>query len=166
MECSSNGILRLLIDSRPPELFSLGFGSSETRPDALLDHCTLKFGEDAHHLEHGFAGRRRGVELTNAERQARWRGKRNALARKAVLDKARKPWDLQEASKGDAIGYAYEVGDWWTAYEYRVRKELELCPTTFSDQDDRAAVVRALEEVGEGIRQLAQKVRAARARVT
>src|ERR1700686_2244105 len=50
-ECSSNGILRLLIDSRPPELYSLAFGSSETRPDALLDHCTLKFGKDAHHLK-------------------------------------------------------------------------------------------------------------------
>ena len=97
--------------------------------------------------------------LTNAERQARWRQKRNALVRKAMLDEARKPWDLREARKGDADGYANEVREWRTAYEYRVRKELELCPATFSDQDDSASMVRALEEVGEGIRQLAQRVR-------
>ena len=97
--------------------------------------------------------------LTNAERQARWRAKRNALVRKAKLDKARKPWGLSKARKGDAVGYANEVCEWWTAYEYRVRKELELCPATFSDQDERDEMVRALEEVGEGIRQLAQKVR-------
>jgi hypothetical protein len=97
--------------------------------------------------------------LTNAERQARWRAKRNALVRKAMLDKARKPWDLCEARKGDAGSYANEVCEWWTAYEYRVRKELELCPSTFADQDDRAEMVRALEDVGEGIRRLAQKVR-------
>jgi hypothetical protein len=51
------------------------------------------------------------------------------------------------------------VRDWWTSYEYRVRKELELCPATFADEDDRAELVRALEEVREGIRGLAQKVR-------
>jgi hypothetical protein len=97
--------------------------------------------------------------LTNAERQARWRAKRTALVRKARLDEARKPWDLCEARKGDALGYINEAQEWWMAYEYRVRKELELCPPTFSDQDDRAEMVRALEAVGEGIRQLAQKVR-------
>jgi hypothetical protein len=97
--------------------------------------------------------------LSNAERKARWRDKRNAPAHKAVLDKARKLWDLQEARKGDAGGHADEVRDWWTSYEYRVRKELELCPATFADEDDRAELVRALEEVREGIRGLAQKVR-------
>ena len=45
------------------------------------------------------------------------------------------------------------------AYEYRVRKELELSPATFSDKHARAEMVHALKEVGEGIRQLAQKVR-------
>jgi hypothetical protein len=79
--------------------------------------------------------------------------------RNAVLDEARKPWKLLKARKGDALGYANEVCEWWTAYEYRVRKELELCPSTFADQDDRAEMARALEEVGEGMRQLAQKVR-------
>jgi hypothetical protein len=98
--------------------------------------------------------------LTNAERQARWRAKRNALVRKAVLDKAREPWELHEARKGDANGYIHEALDWWTAYEYRVRSELELCPSTFADEDDRAEMARTLEEVGEGMRQLAQKVRA------
>ena len=98
--------------------------------------------------------------LTNAERQARWRDRRNALARNAVLDKARKPWDLHKARKGYAIGYADEVRDWWTAYEYRLRKELELSPTTFADAGDRGELVGALKEVGEGIRGLAQKVRA------
>ena len=93
--------------------------------------------------------------LTNAERQARWRDRRNALARKAVLDKAREPWDLHKARKGYAVGYADEVRDWWTAYEYRLRKELELCPATFSDAEARAELVGALKEVGEGIRGLA-----------
>ena len=97
--------------------------------------------------------------LTNAERQARWRDRRNALARKAVLDKAREPWDLHKARRGDAVGYANEVSEWWMAYEYRLRKELELCPATFSDAGDRAELVGALKEVGEGIRGLAQKVR-------
>jgi hypothetical protein len=106
------------------------------------------------------------MTLSNAERQARWRAKRNALVRKAALDAARaeldiarKPWPLRKARKGDVSGYTYEALDWWTAYEYRVRKELELCPSTFSDEDDRAEMARALEEVGEGIKQLAQKVR-------
>jgi hypothetical protein len=97
--------------------------------------------------------------LTNAERQRRWRAKRNALVRKAVLDQAREPWDLHRGRKGDADGYADEVRDWWTAYEYRLRKELELCPATFSDQDERDEMVHALEQVGEGMRQIAQKVR-------
>ena len=96
--------------------------------------------------------------LTNAERQARWRTKRNALAVKATLAEARKPWDLLKARQGDADGYADEVRDWWMAYACRVRKELELCPATFADPDDRAEMVRALEEVGEGIRDLAQRV--------
>ena len=39
------------------------------------------------------------------------------------------------------------------------RAELELCPATFADKDDSAELVRAIEEVGEGIRGLAQKVR-------
>ena len=38
------------------------------------------------------------------------------------------------------------------------RAELVLCPT-FADKDDSAELVRAIEEVGEGIRGLAQKVR-------
>ena len=75
------------------------------------------------------------------------------------MEQERKPWDLCEARKGDALGYINEAQEWWMAYEYRVRKELELCPATFADQDDRAEMVRALEEVGEGVRQLAQKVR-------
>jgi hypothetical protein len=67
--------------------------------------------------------------LTNAERQARFRAKRNELAHKAVLYEAHKPWELSKAHKGDADGYIHEALDWWTAYEYRVRSELELCPT-------------------------------------
>jgi hypothetical protein len=97
--------------------------------------------------------------LTNAERQARWRAKRNELVRKVRLDQARQPWDLHQARKGDAGGYADEVREWWMAFEYRVRSEIELCPATFADQDERDEMVRALEEVGEGIRQLAQRVR-------
>ena len=79
-----------------------------------------------------------------------------ALARKATLKEARKPWD--------ADGYIHEALDWWMSYEYRMRKELELCPATFADPDDRDAMVRTLEEISEGLRQLAQKLR--RGRVT
>jgi len=99
------------------------------------------------------------MPLTNAERQARFRAKRDELAHKAVLYEACKPWELSKARKGDADGYIHEALDWWTAYEYRVRSELELCPSTFADEDDRAEMVRTLEEIGEGIRVLAQKVR-------
>ena len=97
--------------------------------------------------------------LTNAERQARWRAKRNALVRKAKLDESRGPVNCSRPARATQLGYANEVREWWMAYEYRVRKELELCPPTFADEDDRAEMVRALEEVGEGMRQLAQKVR-------
>jgi hypothetical protein len=87
-----------------------------------------------------------------------------ALARKATLEEARKPWDLSKARQGDADGYIHEALDWWMSYEYRMRKELELCPATFADPDDRDAMVRTLEEISEGLRQLAQKLR--RGRVT
>ena len=113
-----------------------------------MDH-TLLAGRSRPLLRNGVA-----APMTNAERQARWRAKRNALAHKAVLDEARKPWSLRKARKGDADGYIHEALDWWTAYEYRVRSELELCPATFSDKDDSAEMVRVLEEVGEGIRRL------------
>lgn len=96
--------------------------------------------------------------LTNAERQARWRDKRNALAAKATLAEARKPWKLDKARKGDAVGYADELREWWMAYEYRLRKELELNPATFADKDDKAEMARALKEVGAGLKDLAQKV--------
>jgi len=97
--------------------------------------------------------------LTNAERQARWREKRDALIQKVRLQEARKPWKLhRKARKGDADGYIREALDWWTAYEYRVRKEIELSPSTFSDEEDRDEMVRALNQVGEEIVRLAQKV--------
>jgi hypothetical protein len=67
-------------------------------------------------------------------------GAGDALVRKAVLDEARKPWELLKARKGDALGYVNEVREWWMAYEYRVRSELELCPSTFSDKDDSATL--------------------------
>ena len=51
-----------------------------------------------------------------SSRQARWRAKRNALAHKAVLDEARKPWDLRKARRDDADGYIHEALNWWTAY--------------------------------------------------
>jgi hypothetical protein len=85
-----------------------------------------------------------------------------AGARSATRSSARQHW-TKRASLGTCArpAYTYEVLNWWTAYEYRVRKELELCPSTFSDKDDRAEMARALEEVGEGMKQLAQKVRRA-----
>ena len=48
----------------------------------------------------------------------------------------------------------------------RSRAELELCPATFADKDDSAELVRAIDEVGEGIKGLGAKGAPGRCYVT
>jgi hypothetical protein len=50
------------IDPRPSEAFPLCPSSGESSVDPLSDHGALELGEDAHHLEHGFARRRRRID--------------------------------------------------------------------------------------------------------
>jgi hypothetical protein len=43
-------------------LLSLTHGPAEACADPFLDHGALELGEHTHHLKHGFACRRGGVE--------------------------------------------------------------------------------------------------------
>jgi hypothetical protein len=45
-----------------PESLALASCSRETRLDPFDNHCSLKLGEDAHHLKHGLPGWRAGVD--------------------------------------------------------------------------------------------------------
>jgi hypothetical protein len=47
---------------RPTKALALAPGPRKPGADALLNHCALEFGEHAHHLKHGLACRRRGVD--------------------------------------------------------------------------------------------------------
>ena len=44
------------------EGLTLGASTLESGANPLANHGPLEFGEHASHLEHGFAGRRRGVD--------------------------------------------------------------------------------------------------------
>ena len=47
---------------RAAELFALATGPRKPGADSFLNHRALELGKYAHHLKHGLAGRRRGVE--------------------------------------------------------------------------------------------------------
>ena len=47
---------------RPAERLTGSPGSIQTRTHTLLDHSALELGENAAHLEHGFAGRDSSVD--------------------------------------------------------------------------------------------------------
>jgi Bacteriophage Sf6, terminase small subunit-like len=49
-------------DLGPAQLLALVLGPPQAGAHPLLDHGPLELGEHAHHLEHGPAGRRRGVQ--------------------------------------------------------------------------------------------------------
>jgi hypothetical protein len=49
-------------DLGPSQLLALILGPPQAGAHPLLDHRPLELGEDPHHLEHGLASRRRGVE--------------------------------------------------------------------------------------------------------
>ena len=49
-------------DLGPTQLLALVLCPPQAGAHPLLDHRPLELGEHAHHLEHGLAGRRRGVE--------------------------------------------------------------------------------------------------------
>ncbi len=52
----------VIVTKRAPKFLALGLGSSQPRPNTLLDHRPLKFGEHTHHLKHGLSCQRGGVE--------------------------------------------------------------------------------------------------------
>jgi hypothetical protein len=54
--------LHLLVHSGPAQPLALRLGAPESSLHPLHDHGPLELGEDAEHLEHGLASRRRGVE--------------------------------------------------------------------------------------------------------
>src|SRR5262245_49252533 len=53
---------KLRRDRRPPKPLALTTGWLKPGADSFPDHRPLELAEHAHHLEHGLAGRRPGVE--------------------------------------------------------------------------------------------------------
>src|SRR5262245_21102953 len=53
---------QLGIQPGPPKLFSLTHSPPQASTDPFLNHGSLEFGEYAHHLKQGLAGRCGGVE--------------------------------------------------------------------------------------------------------
>ena len=56
---------RTAVSALPPKLCALIPGPRKPGTDSFLNHRPLELGKDAHHLEHGLGGRRRGVEAIN-----------------------------------------------------------------------------------------------------
>jgi len=54
---------------RSAKLFALILGPPKPGADTFLNHCPLKLGEYAHHLEQRLAGRRRGVEALLVQKE-------------------------------------------------------------------------------------------------
>src|SRR5262249_13333619 len=54
---------------RPTKSFSLILGSPKTSADPFCDHRPFKLGKHAHHLKHGLAARRRGVQALLMQKQ-------------------------------------------------------------------------------------------------
>ena len=52
-----------------PALGAARLGPGDTRAHTLNGHAALELGKHAHHLEHGLAGRRRGVDALLVEKQ-------------------------------------------------------------------------------------------------
>jgi hypothetical protein len=70
-------------DLRPTQLLA-----PQACTHALLYHCALELGENAHHLKHGLAGRRRGVEALLMQEQVDAQGMQLGQERHQVLQAA------------------------------------------------------------------------------
>jgi hypothetical protein len=64
-----DSLLKLGGYPRPAKSFALVLGPPKPGPDSLCDHRALKLGEHAHHLKHGLAARRRGVQALLVQEQ-------------------------------------------------------------------------------------------------
>jgi hypothetical protein len=58
----TDALLDLRRYGRPAKLFALFYGPFQASADSFLDHGALELGKYTHHLKHGFAGRRGGVD--------------------------------------------------------------------------------------------------------
>ena len=56
------------------KLFALTTGTRKAGADSFLNHRSLKLGEHAHHLKHGLAARRRGVQALLMQEQVDMEG--------------------------------------------------------------------------------------------
>ena len=68
-QCRPNGVFKFGWNGRPTQALALAFGSRQPGSHSLLDHGALELGENAHHLKHGLAARRRGVETLLTQEQ-------------------------------------------------------------------------------------------------
>src|SRR6516225_6950489 len=55
--------------ARPSKLFALVLGPPKPRADSFGDHRALKLRKHTHHLKHGLAARRRGVQALLVQEQ-------------------------------------------------------------------------------------------------
>ena len=69
-----NSLLKLGGYPRPAKSFALVLGSPKPGTDSLCDHRPLKLRKDAHHLKHGLAARRRGVQALLMQKQVDMEG--------------------------------------------------------------------------------------------
>jgi hypothetical protein len=68
-QCITDAPFQLGVDEGPTAVLATGLGPSNARIHPLADHRALELGEDAHHLEHGLARRRRGVDALLMQEQ-------------------------------------------------------------------------------------------------
>src|SRR6516165_11441475 len=67
-------LLKLSRYARPPKSFALVLGPPKPRADSFCDHRPLKLGKHTHHLKHGLAARRRGVQALLVQEQVDAKG--------------------------------------------------------------------------------------------
>jgi hypothetical protein len=76
---------------RSAESFALVLGPPKTSADSFCNHRALELGKHAHHLKHGFASRRRGVETLLMQKQVDVQGMQFRQETDQVLQAAAKP---------------------------------------------------------------------------
>ena len=94
--------------------------------------------------------------LSNAERQRRWRAKRNALAKQALALERTRGWRRRARPTDDANAFIRELSEFELDYGARVAAWLKL--KKFSSEDG-AELMHALRQVANELVLLAQRVR-------
>jgi len=96
----------------------------------------------------------KGMALNNAERQARWRAKRNRLAKEAAaMQKTRGRRGRRARPVDDANAFIGEAYDFFLDYSQRLDAWRGLAK--FSEED-RAELVHALHKVANELSMIAQ----------